>query len=87
MKYLDRLNRDRDSAKSSENALAAVHAEETLKQELSKLKGAEATLTSAYEAALSSSPFNLERVFKLTAELADNAAKQSLTSKILSEEF
>lgn len=87
MKYLDRLNNDKDSTKAGENFLAATHAHETLNQELSKLKATKATLTAAYEATLGSAPFNLEKVFRLTDEIAINAKKIDLTSKIISEEF
>ena len=86
-KYLDRINQSADEAKKSQATIAEAHAKATVEQKISQLKAQSATLAAAYEAALGATPFNVDRIVSLTAEIKNNEETKALVEEILATEF
>ena len=86
-KYLDRLNQSADQTKKSQASLSEAHAKASVEQRLSQLKAQKATLSAAYEAAISASPFDVDKVVNLTTEIETNDKKTKLVEQILESEF
>lgn len=86
-KYAERLSADDKAVKKEQAVLAEANAKAQVEQKISGLKAQKATLASAYNAALGANPFNVEKVFSLTAEVETNAKSLAIAEKVLSEEF
>lgn len=86
-KYLDRLNKSADETKKSQASIAEAHAKASVEQKVSALKAQAATLSAAYEAALGATPFNVDKIVSLTAEIEQNKATTKLVEEILASEF
>jgi len=86
-KYLDRLSADEKSLKKEQAELAEANAKAQVEQKISNLKANAATLKAAYNAALGSTSFSIDKVFGLTAEIERNAKDLALAETILANEF
>lgn len=86
-KYLNRLNENKDEAAKKANTLAEANAKAQVEQKISGLKAQAATLTAAYDQALGANPFNVDKVFSLTAEIEQNKKNVSIAEAVLSTEF
>lgn len=86
-KYLDRLAADEKAVKKEQAVLAEANAKAQVEQKISKLKADAATLQAAYNASLGAVPFNIDKVFNLTAEMESNAKNLGIANSILSSEF
>jgi hypothetical protein len=86
-KFLERLNEGKDEKAAKANNLVEANAKAQVEQKISSLKAQAATLSAAYEQALGSSSFSIDRIFQLTKEVAQNQADLVLAEKILKEEF
>lgn len=86
-KYLTRLNQSADETKKAQASISEAHAKASVEQKVSQLKAQAATLAAAYEAALGATPFNIDRIVSLTAEIEQNKATTKLVESILASEF
>lgn len=85
--YLKRISADEKTQKSAANVLAEAEAKASVEQEISRLKAQGAKLQAAYEQALGATPFNVTKVFSLTAEIETNSKNLAIAEKVLSTEF
>ncbi len=85
--YLKRLGETNDEKKAKANQSAEAHARASVEQQISGFKAKSSTLELAYEAALGENPFNFQKVFSLTKEIADNEDALGLAESILESEF
>jgi hypothetical protein len=86
-KYLDRLSADEKSLKKEQAIIAEAGAKAHVEQKISGLKANAATLQAAYNAALGSTSFSIDKVFGLTREIERNASDLALAESILANEF
>lgn len=86
-KYADRLNLTDEQKKKGQATLAEANAKAQVEQKISGLKAQAATLAAAYDQALGANPFNIDKVFHLTAEIEQNKKDQAVAESILSSEF
>jgi hypothetical protein len=86
-KFLERLNEGKEAKEAKANELVAANAKAQVEQKISGLKAQAATLAAAYNSALGSSSFSIDRVFALTAEIESNSKNLALAEAILSTEF
>lgn len=85
--YLKRLGETTDEKKTKVNKAAEAHAKATVQKAIAGFQAQSSTLELAYEAALGENPFNFQKVFGLTKEIADNEAALELAETILETEF
>lgn len=86
-KFLERLNEGKDEKAAKANNLVEANAKAQVEQKISALKAQGATLAAAYEQALGSASFSIDRIFQLTKEVEQNKTDLALAEKILKEEF
>lgn len=86
-KYLDRLNQDKKVTDAAAATVAEAQAKALVQQKVAGLTAQAATLTAAYNSALGSTPFNIDRVVSLVKEIAENSADLVTIQGILDAEF
>lgn len=86
-KYSKRLAEDDKAVKAEQITLAEANAKASVEQEISRLTAKAATLKSAFNSALGSTPFNVKEVFRLTAEQEQNSKELAIAKGVLESEF
>lgn len=86
-KYSDRLSLTDKEKAAGAATLAEANAKAQVEQKISGLKAEAATLAAAYNEALGTNPFNINKVFSLTTELDTNKKNLAIAESILTTEF
>lgn len=86
-KYTQRLLADEKARKKSDVELSEAHAKASVQTKISEYEARNATLTKAYENALTASNFDVEKVFAIEQEKAENNRKLEFAQSILTNEF
>lgn len=86
-KYLSAQSQDEKAVKAGQAVLAEANAKAQVEKKISDLNAQGVTLNAAYEAALVSPSFNIEKVFSLKAEKEANASNLSTAKNLLTELF
>jgi Spy/CpxP family protein refolding chaperone len=86
-KYLNRISQSADETKKSQAVMEEAYAKASVEQRISSLKAQAVTLSAAYEQALGATPFNVDKIVSLTAEIEQNKQTLKLVESILQTEF
>lgn len=86
-KYADVLKQTKEQIAEAAVAGAVANGKASVEKEIADLTAKGVTLDLAYNAAVSSNPFNFARIKQLTAEKAANATDLAFAKQILSDLF